>query len=115
VDSRAGLDDLPGLEFRALGRPARSQSLHRLRYPGFSCNSITEVILLVAVLTVLPVILVIVVICTSSSGNHGGGSRNSIVTYIPTARQRLSKHIPVGANARNNRASTARQRISKHA
>jgi hypothetical protein len=42
VDSRACLDDeekrkiltLPGLEFRPLGRPARSQSLYRLRYPG---------------------------------------------------------------------------------
>jgi hypothetical protein len=42
VDSRAGLDEvekrkflpLPGLEIRPLGRPARSQSLYRLRYPG---------------------------------------------------------------------------------
>jgi hypothetical protein len=40
VDPRSGLDDekrkflaLPGLE---LGRPARSQSLYRLRYPGSS-------------------------------------------------------------------------------
>jgi hypothetical protein len=41
VDNRAGLDDvkktefltLPGLELRPLGRPARSQSLYRLRYP----------------------------------------------------------------------------------
>jgi hypothetical protein len=40
VDLRAGLDDvekkklltLPGLELRPLGRPARSQSLYRLRY-----------------------------------------------------------------------------------
>jgi hypothetical protein len=39
---RTGLDDvkkrkfltLPGLELRPLGRPARSQSLYRLRYPG---------------------------------------------------------------------------------
>jgi hypothetical protein len=39
---RAGLDDLekrkfltlPGLELRPLGRPARSQSLYRLRYLG---------------------------------------------------------------------------------
>jgi hypothetical protein len=38
---RAGLDDvekkfltLLGLELRLLGRPARSQSLYRLRYPG---------------------------------------------------------------------------------
>jgi hypothetical protein len=39
---RAGLDDvekgkfltLPGLELRPLRRPARSQSLYRLRYPG---------------------------------------------------------------------------------
>jgi hypothetical protein len=38
---RAGLDDLekrkfltlPGLELRTLRRPARSQSLYRLRYP----------------------------------------------------------------------------------
>jgi hypothetical protein len=42
VDPRAGLDDvekrkfliLLGLEFRPLGRPARSQSLYRLLYPG---------------------------------------------------------------------------------
>jgi hypothetical protein len=42
VGPRAGLDDVekikffppPGLELRALGRPARSQSLYRLRYPG---------------------------------------------------------------------------------
>jgi hypothetical protein len=41
VDPRAGLDDLekrkfltlPELEVRPLGRPARSQSLYRLRYP----------------------------------------------------------------------------------
>jgi hypothetical protein len=45
VDLRAGLDDvekrkfftLPGLELRPLGRPASSQSLCRLRYPG-SCH-----------------------------------------------------------------------------
>jgi hypothetical protein len=42
MGARAGLDDvekrkflfLPGLELRPLGRPARSQSLHRLSYPG---------------------------------------------------------------------------------
>jgi hypothetical protein len=42
VDPRAGLDDmenrkfltLPGLEPQPLSRPARSQSLYRLRYPG---------------------------------------------------------------------------------
>jgi hypothetical protein len=42
VDPRAGMDDvekrkfltLPGLELRPLRRPARSQSLYRLRYPG---------------------------------------------------------------------------------
>jgi hypothetical protein len=42
VDPRAGLNDvektkfftLPGLELRSFGRPARSQSLYRLRYPG---------------------------------------------------------------------------------
>jgi histone acetyltransferase (RNA polymerase elongator complex component) len=37
------------------------------------------------------------------------------VTYRPTARQRLGKHIPAEANAHNNRTSTARQRMSKHA
>jgi hypothetical protein len=43
VGLEAGLDDvkkrkfltLPGLEPRLLGHPARSQSLYRLRYPGF--------------------------------------------------------------------------------
>jgi hypothetical protein len=42
VDPRVGLDDLekrkfltlPGLKLRSLGRPARSQSLYRLCYPG---------------------------------------------------------------------------------
>jgi hypothetical protein len=42
VGPRTGLDDvekrkflpLPGLELGRLGRPARSQSLYRLRYPG---------------------------------------------------------------------------------
>jgi hypothetical protein len=42
VGPRAGLDDvgkrkfltLPGLGLRPLGRPARSQSLYRLRYPS---------------------------------------------------------------------------------
>jgi hypothetical protein len=44
VGPRTGLDDvekktffiLPGLEHRPLRRPARSQSLYRLRYPGFT-------------------------------------------------------------------------------
>jgi hypothetical protein len=42
VDTRAGLNDMEkkkiltplGLEFRSLGRPARSQSLYRPRYPS---------------------------------------------------------------------------------
>jgi hypothetical protein len=38
----------------------------------------------------------------------------NIVTYGPIARQRLGKHIPAEAYARN-RTSIARQRISKHA
>jgi hypothetical protein len=45
MDPRAGLEDverrqfltLPGLELRPLGRPARSQSLYRLRYTGSTC------------------------------------------------------------------------------
>jgi hypothetical protein len=49
VDPRAGLDDMekwkfllpPGLELRPLGRPARSQSLYRLRYPG-SCGRVVR-------------------------------------------------------------------------
>jgi hypothetical protein len=43
VGPRGGVDDvekrkffnLLGLELRPLGRPARSQSLYRLRYPSF--------------------------------------------------------------------------------
>jgi hypothetical protein len=46
VDTRASLDDLekrtfltiPGLKLRPLGRPARSQSLYRLSYPGSCLN-----------------------------------------------------------------------------
>jgi hypothetical protein len=37
---------LPGLELRQLGRPARSQSLYRLRYPGSSRNIIFVLILM---------------------------------------------------------------------
>jgi hypothetical protein len=44
MDTRAGLGyeekkkclTLPGLKLRTLGRPACSQPLHRLRYPGSS-------------------------------------------------------------------------------
>jgi hypothetical protein len=49
VDPRAGLEDvemrksltLPGLGLRPLGRPACSQSLCRLRYPGSSYYRVT--------------------------------------------------------------------------
>jgi hypothetical protein len=37
------------------------------------------------------------------------------VTYTAIARQRLGKHIPAQANARNYRISIAKQRISKQA
>jgi hypothetical protein len=51
VGPRAGPDDvekrkfltMPGLELRPLGRPARSQSLYRLRYPSFHKNVKSEV------------------------------------------------------------------------
>jgi hypothetical protein len=51
VGPRAGLDDvekqkfltLPGLELRPLGRPARSQSLYRLRCPGSHIRSNTAI------------------------------------------------------------------------
>jgi hypothetical protein len=47
VDSIVGLDDmekrkfltLPELELQPLGRPARSQLLYRLSYPGSQCVS----------------------------------------------------------------------------
>jgi hypothetical protein len=55
VDPRAGLDDvektkfliLPGLELRPLCRPAHSQSLYRLRYPG------SPVIVIIAIIQFL--------------------------------------------------------------
>jgi hypothetical protein len=55
VDPRAGLDDvekrnfltLPGLELRPLGRPARSQSLYRLRHPGSRFYHVICLIMLV--------------------------------------------------------------------
>jgi hypothetical protein len=48
VGPRAGLDHVekikflttPGLELGPLRRPARRQSLYRLRYPGSCCNGI---------------------------------------------------------------------------
>jgi hypothetical protein len=56
LNPRAGLNDmekwkfftLPGLELRSLGRPARSQSLYRLRYPGFKQSSVRKKILMEA-------------------------------------------------------------------
>jgi hypothetical protein len=50
VGPRAGMDaaenrkflTLPGLELRPLGRPARSQSLYRLRYPDSSVITHTD-------------------------------------------------------------------------
>jgi hypothetical protein len=48
-------------------------------------------------------------------GRNTGTPDKYIVTYRPTDRQRLGKHILVGANACNIRMSIARQRISKHA
>jgi hypothetical protein len=39
---------------------------------------------------------------------------DDIVTCIHIARQRLGKHIPTQAYARNDRTSVLRQRISKH-
>jgi hypothetical protein len=50
VGPRIGVDDvegtkfltLPGLELRTLVRPARSQSLYRLSYPGFLYRNETE-------------------------------------------------------------------------
>jgi hypothetical protein len=39
----------------------------------------------------------------------------NIVMYRPIGRQRLGRHIPVEANAGDNRTSIARQWISKHA
>jgi hypothetical protein len=52
VDPRDGLDDvekrkfltIPGLELLPLGRPARSQSLYRLRYPGSRLDIMTILI-----------------------------------------------------------------------
>jgi hypothetical protein len=46
VGPMVGLDEvknrkfltIPGLELRLFGRPARSQSLYRLRYPGTNNN-----------------------------------------------------------------------------
>jgi hypothetical protein len=52
---------------------------------------------------------------TRDGFNHPTIKSEYIVTYRPIARQRLGKHIPAGANTRNNRTSIARQRISKHA
>jgi hypothetical protein len=53
LDPSAGLDDverrklltLPGLELRPLGRPARNQSVYRLRYPGSMLSRIMTVLI----------------------------------------------------------------------
>jgi hypothetical protein len=38
----------------------------------------------------------------------------NIVTCKPIARQRVDKHVPAEANARNSRTSIAKQRSCKH-
>jgi hypothetical protein len=53
VVPRTSLDDmekrksltLPGLELRPLGRPASSQSLYRLRYPGFLLTEVYQILI----------------------------------------------------------------------
>jgi hypothetical protein len=60
VAPRTGLDDveerkfltLPGLELRPLRRPARSQSLYRLRYPGSYLISLRYILILSSILCV---------------------------------------------------------------
>jgi hypothetical protein len=48
---------LPGLELRLLGRPARNQSLYRLRYPG----------------SAVVVVVVVVVVVDYKNGVEAGG------------------------------------------
>jgi hypothetical protein len=38
----------------------------------------------------------------------------AILTHRPISRQRLGKHTPTGANARNKRTPIARQRMTIH-
>jgi hypothetical protein len=60
VDPRAGLDDvekrkfliLPALELRPVGRPARSQSLYRLRYLGYTLRSIIIITIIIIIIKV---------------------------------------------------------------
>jgi hypothetical protein len=57
VGPRAGLDGAENIapnRIRSPGRPARNESLHRLRYPGLS------VIRVVAVLAIIIVIIIII-------------------------------------------------------
>jgi hypothetical protein len=58
----------------------------------------------------------IVVYLRHNSDTPLEGVRKTILEYIPIiATQRHGKHIPAGANSRDNRTSIARQRVSKHA
>jgi hypothetical protein len=74
VDPRASLDDMekwkfltqPGLELRPVGRPAHSQSLYRLYYPG-------------------SIIIIIIIIISSSSSSSSVNSikrRSFSVRYL---------------------------------
>jgi hypothetical protein len=61
VDPRGGLDSmekwnfftLPGFELRPLGRPARSQSLYRLRYP-------VSIVISIIIICFFPPVLVLI-------------------------------------------------------
>jgi hypothetical protein len=48
-------------------------------------------------------------------GNILFNCKEYTVTYRPIGRQRLDKHIPVGAKAHKNRKYVARQRMCKQA
>jgi hypothetical protein len=65
VGPKAGLDAAektfltPGLELRPLGRPARSQSLYRLRYPGSIRCSRSAAVRNIAVIIIIIIIIII--------------------------------------------------------
>jgi hypothetical protein len=55
-EERRKIWHLPGLELRSLGRPARSQSLYRLRYAGYYKGDNTKNLFYIIIIIIIIII-----------------------------------------------------------
>jgi hypothetical protein len=116
VDPRAGLDDaekrkfltLPGLELRPLSRPARSQTLYRLRCPGAQPETICPEVFVIllfpssmrALIFYTEAPLFVSRSCLQCERQSGPNETISCVTYSQ-ARPHFSTSINLNSNTPN--------------